>query len=131
MKLNLDTNKKLQGILSYFGPKNQKEKFIEELRELADALEEAESFDDHHVLEEMADVAIMFNQYVLILKNRDAMQDKEQNSDQLFDYWVRQKIKRTIQRIEENKGGYCEYKNDCDSVVGEEKGDVLKNELND
>lgn len=131
MKLNLDTNKKLQGILSYFGPKAQKKKFIEELRELANALEETERFDDDHVLEEMADVAIMFNQYVLIIKNNDAMHNAEQVSDAKYDNWVKFKLDRTVKRIEKGDGGYCEYKEVCDSVVGEEKGDVLKNELND
>ena len=123
MKLSLKTpyGKKLEAIIAHYGDLAQKEKFIEELEELAEALRECDSIYDNHVIEEMADVAIMFNQYEFIIQKRDELNDAHHLASDKFDEIVQFKITRTAKRIREDKGEYCGCKQECKTLGGSGK----------
>lgn len=62
-----------------------KDKLIEEAKELAEAVEENV---DEHIIEEIADVLIMIQQYLI-------MTDSEQELDAMIDF----KLNRTMERL--------------------------------
>ena len=83
-------------IIAHHGYENQKEKAIEELNELGQAiardLQGRGSRDN--IAEEMADAHIMINQLMLIYGNLDEVR-----------WWINQKLARTLERIEEERAG--------------------------
>lgn len=85
-----------QDILKYFGRENQKEKLLEEVKELKHALEWET---DEEVDEEMADVLLLINQ----LKNDNVMRI------------YKQKMKRTENRIK--SGYYDKIKTDEEEIL--------------
>ncbi len=97
--MSIDDNRTaldLWQIIAHFGYAHQKEKAIEELNELGQAL--ARDLQGHgsrdNVAEEMADVYIMLGQLELIYGNRDAVA------------WnITEKIDRTIERVESERTG--------------------------
>ena len=75
-----------QQIINHFGNYNQLKKASEELRELAEAIEEG---DKQHITEEIADVEIMLEQ-LMIIKDINRVD---------VDNYKRYKNNRTINRI--------------------------------
>lgn len=82
-----DLNNNIKKIINHFGERSQKNKAIEELKELIEAIHcDQKSM----VMEEIADVIVMISQLVLIYK-------LDENK---IERVAQEKVQRTLERIE-------------------------------